>query len=123
MYNEDDIVRLKSIHKKLNSIFTIVQRHDGIVKALSDEIEAQPAILMLLIAIAKQFKKLQKNNSNILKNFQESDLKGIASVRNFIAHDYDGVQLAIIESTIRYKLPETLEIVKKLLLDVENAKK
>jgi len=115
MYKPDDLIRVKSIHKKLSSIFTIVQRHQGIVEALSDEVEAQPAILMLFIAIAEQFTKLQSSNSNVLKNFQESDLKGIASVRNFIAHDYDGIQLAIIESTIRHKLPQTLQIINTIL--------
>jgi uncharacterized protein with HEPN domain len=115
MYKQDDLVRIKSIHKKISSIFTIVQRHNGIVKALSDDIEAQPAILMLFIAIAEQFTKLQNNNSMTLKNFKDSDLKGIASVRNFIAHDYDGVQLAIIESTIRHKLPQILEILNNIL--------
>ena len=34
MYNEHDIVKLKSIQTKLNTITTIVQRHSGIVKAL-----------------------------------------------------------------------------------------
>ncbi len=117
MYSPDDLIRVKSIHKKVSSIFTIVQRHNGIVEALSDEIEAQPAILMLFIAIAEQFTKLQKSNSAVLKNFASSDLKGIASVRNFIAHNYDGVQLAIIESTIRNKLPQTLEIINKILME------
>ena len=115
MYKDDDLIRVKSIQKKLSSIFIIVERHKGIVEALSDDIEAQPAILMLFIAIAEQFTKLQNANSPVLKNFLESDLKGIASVRNFIAHDYDGIQLAIIESTIRHKLPQTLEIINTIL--------
>ena len=119
MYSEDDIIRVKSICKKISSIFTIVKRHNGIVKALSDEIEAQPAILMLLIAMAEQFAKLQKNNSKILDSFETSDLKGIASVRNFIAHDYDGIQLAIIESIIRHKLPQTLQIIENILETTE----
>ena len=114
MYNEDELVRVKSIQKKLNSIFEVIDRHDGIVKALSDEVEAQPAILMLLIATAEQFNKLQNINSTLLNSFEDADLKGISSVRNFIAHDYDGVQLAIIESTIRHKLPNILEIINNI---------
>ena len=57
MYNENELVRIKSIHKKLTSINIIIERHGGIVKALEDEIEGQPAILMLLVAITEQFKK------------------------------------------------------------------
>lgn len=120
MYNEDELIRVKSIQKKLNSIFEIAKRHNGIVKALSDEVEAQPAILMLLIATAEQFNKLQKMNSILLSNFDDTDLKGISSIRNFIAHDYDGVQLAIIESTIRHKLPNVLQIINNILTNEKN---
>lgn len=115
MYNEDDIQRIKSINKKLNSIFTIIQRHGSITKVLEDEDEGQPAILMLLVATAEQFNKLYKKNSNILENFDEIDIKGIISVRNFIAHDYDGINLSIIESSLRYGIPELFEITKKIL--------
>jgi len=114
MYNENDLVRLKSVNKKINTIYTIIQRHNGIIKALND-IEGQPAILMLLIAISEQFSKLQKSNSKILNAFDEQDLKGITSVRNFIAHDYDGVRLGIIEDILRYKLPVILKVVDDVL--------
>lgn len=116
MYNENDIIKLKSIHTKINAIYTIIERHGGIIKALND-IEGQPAILMLLIAIAEQFNKLQKFQSPILDNFENNELKGIASVRNFIAHDYDGVSLGIIEDILRYKLPKTLDVVNQILED------
>ena len=119
MYSENDIVKLKSVQTKINDIYTIVQRHDGIVNALND-IEGQPALLMLLIAIAEQFNKLEKTQSKILEHFEKKDLKGIASVRNFIAHDYDGVSLGIIEDTLRYKLPITLDIVDKILINNTN---
>jgi uncharacterized protein with HEPN domain len=91
MYHEDDLKRIESIHKKLSSIFEIIKRHSSITNALEDEIEAQPAILMLLIASAEQFNKLKKKESPILENFDALDIKGIISIRNFIAHDYDGI--------------------------------
>jgi uncharacterized protein with HEPN domain len=115
MYNEDDVQRIKSINKKLNSLFTIIQRHGSITKALEDEDEGQPAILMLLVATAEQFNKLYKKKSNILENFDELDIKGIISVRNFIAHDYDGINLSIIEDSLRYGIPEIFEVTKKIL--------
>ena len=115
MYKEDEIVRLKSIHKKLTSIFTIIQRHDGIVNALEDDIEAQPAILMLLVAIAEQFTKLYKKDSNILESFDLIDIKGMTDIRNFISHDYDGVNLALIESILRVDMPKILNQVENIL--------
>ncbi len=64
MFSDDEIVRLKSIVKKIDDIYTIIDRHGGIVKALED-LEGQPAILMLIVAISEQFDKLKKTK---LKN-------------------------------------------------------
>lgn len=36
MYSENDIVKLKSVQTKINTIYTIIKRHDGIVKALNN---------------------------------------------------------------------------------------
>jgi len=120
MYNEDDIQRIKSINKKLTSVFTIIQRHGSIMKALEDEDEGQPAILMLLVASAEQFNKLYKKESNILENFEDLDIKGIISIRNFIAHDYDGINLSIIENSLRYGIPELLNITNQILKETSN---
>ncbi|WP_457560419.1 HepT-like ribonuclease domain-containing protein [Caminibacter sp.] len=36
----------------------------------------------------------------------KEDIKGAYVVRNFIAHDYEGVDLAFIENILRFKLNE-----------------
>jgi uncharacterized protein with HEPN domain len=115
MYNENELARMQSIHKKLTSISTIIERHDGIVKALKDEDEGQPAILMLLVAIAEQFNKLNKVDADILTPFDKVDIKGIIDVRNFISHDYDGISLGLIEDSLRYDIPRIVEIVESIL--------
>lgn len=114
MYNADDIVRLKTIYKKIQDIETIVLRHNGISNALAD-IEGQPAILMLIVAMSEQFDKLKKKNSNILDNFDTEDIKGLIGVRNYIAHDYDGVNLAIIETDIRENMPKLKMIIENII--------
>lgn len=40
-----------------------------------------------------------------MKVFDRDDLKGSYDIRNFIAHDYEGINLPIIEMVIREKLP------------------
>jgi len=114
MYDENEIERIKSIHKKLSTVYKIIDKHGGIVKALEDE-EGQPAILMLLIACAEQFNKLNKHNSILLNEFDKLDIKGIISIRNFIAHNYDGVNLTIVEDSLRYGIPEIFKILKEIL--------
>ncbi|NWF65858.1 MAG: DUF86 domain-containing protein [Campylobacterales bacterium] len=87
----------------ISNIEIISQRHNGISKALNDEIEAKPAILMALIQIGESLKKI---DSDILEKYELSEeIKGAYGVRNFIAHDYDGVDLGLIELIIREKLP------------------
>ena len=115
MYNSDELVRIISINKKLESIYTIIHRHGNITKALGDEVEGQPAILMLLTASAEQFSKLKKIDAMVLNEFDKLDIKGIISVRNFIAHDYDGISLSMIENDLRYNIPKILEITNSIL--------
>ena len=111
MYREDDLIRLRSARTKIEAIYTIIQRHGSITNALSD-LEGQPAILMLLVAISEQFSKLQKNNSTLLNNFEPEDVKGLISVRNYIAHDNDGLNLSIIEDDLCENMPKILDIIK-----------
>ncbi|WP_323669805.1 hypothetical protein [Arcobacter sp. FWKO B] len=51
----------------------------------------------------------------MLEIFDESQVKGFYSIRTFIAHDYDGVSLAIIEDVLRHQI-DILEMnIKKLI--------
>ncbi|MDD3465674.1 MAG: DUF86 domain-containing protein [Campylobacterales bacterium] len=114
MFEENELVRLRSIHKKLTDITTIVARHGSVTAALQD-VEGQPAVLMLFVAAAEQFNKLKKQESKLLEIFQDSDLRGIADTRTFIAHDYDGVNLSLIEIAIRNRIPVLLETIEGFL--------
>jgi len=112
----DAINRIKTVQKKIILIETIIDEFDGkISKALEDEIKSRPAILMHLISIAEQINKLKDESAfEILENFSKSDLKGLYDVRNFIAHDYDGVDLSIIEDVIRYGIPSLQNSINKI---------
>jgi uncharacterized protein with HEPN domain len=70
---------------------------------------------MLFVAIAEQLNKLKKQESKLLEIFQDSDLRGIADTRTFIAHDYDGVNLSLIETAIRNRVPALLETIESFL--------
>lgn len=116
MYEANDCRRIETIIEKIEAIETIIQNYRGIAQALSDTLLAKPAILMHLVTIAEQFDKLKNNNAfEILSQFDKKDLKGAYDIRNFIAHDYDGISLAIIETIIRDKLPELLKQAKVIL--------
>ncbi|MCV6607212.1 MAG: DUF86 domain-containing protein [Campylobacterales bacterium] len=116
MFEQEDLKRLEIIQKKIELIEEIVNDFGKITKALDDEKMGKPSILMHLIAIAEQFNKLKDNNAfEILSQFDKQDLKGSYDMRNFIAHDYEGVSISIVELVIKEKLPKMKETVLKVL--------
>ncbi len=112
MFEKRDMQRLETIFEKIVYIDEVVQNYKNIVSALEDEKMAKPAILMHFIGIAEQFSKLK--DEKLIQNFSE-DIKGAMSIRNFIAHDYDGVNLVIIEKTIKEILPDLKNRIEKIL--------
>ena len=75
---------------------------------------------MHIIRMAEQFNKLKDENEfEILEKFDKKDLRGMSAVRNFIAHNYDNVEEAIIENVIRYNLPKIKDQVKSILKDMK----
>jgi len=105
--SKESISKVYLILEKIDYIEQIVKNSGGIVKALEDSITTRPAILMHLTAIAEQFNKLKQSHStDILSAFDNEDVKGMYDVRTYIAHDYEGVNLAIVEWIIRNGLPK-----------------
>lgn len=83
MFNKD-IEKLNFIVENISNIEEIIKRHDGIVNALKDKVEARPAILMAFLQIGETLNKLQ----NTYETLNIDDIKGAYEIRNFIAHDY-----------------------------------
>ncbi len=111
MHNSSDMLRLETILLKIEYIEHICQ--DGIVLALDDMREKRPAILMHLTSIAEQFSKIKDDTT--LKLFDSDDIKGAIDTRNFIAHDYEGINTMIVEFIIRNRLPVLKNIIINIL--------
>lgn len=109
--------KTKFILQMIGNIKQIISRHGGIIKALEDEVEAQPAILMGLLQIGESLNKIDKE---IIEKYNlQEEAKGSYEVRNLIAHDYERVRLAIIEDILRNSLEELETKVLKLHNDFE----
>ena len=105
--SKESISKIYLILEKIDYIDTIVEQADGITNALDDAVTTRAAILMHLTAIAEQFDKLKKEHADdLLAAFETDDVKGMYDVRTYIAHDYEGVNLSIIEWIIRHGLPK-----------------
>ncbi len=103
---------LELILQKVVLIEEIVADYGYISTALEDSKLAKPAILMHLIAIAEQFQRLQDAMEyDTLSIFDKEDIRGAFAVRNFIAHDYEGVNTALIENVVRTYLPKIKAVI------------
>ena len=100
---DKNLPKIEFIIQRIEFIENIVKRHKFVTKALEDEIEAKPAILMHLSQIGEEINKIDNKILNDLGLLE--DAKGAYNVRNFIVHSYEGVNLALIERIIKEKLP------------------
>lgn len=69
-------------------------------KALESRI-GKHALLMCLMQIGETLHKIQDEEIR-----EKLPVKGSYDVRNFIAHDYEGVDLGLIDNILRYLIPE-----------------
>jgi uncharacterized protein with HEPN domain len=116
MYSIRAMERIRVIDKKIGFIENIVRNSGSIINALEDEENSRASILMHLTFIAEQFDKLlHAGELEILSNFEKQDIKGSYELRNFIAHDYEGIDLYIVENVIEERLPVIKQGIKKIL--------
>jgi len=108
--------RLEVILKKINFIEEIIVDSGNITNALEDEKSARAAMMMHFTSIAEQFNKLAKDGEfEILQEFDKRDLKGTYDMRNYIVHDYEGLNLSVLDMVIRQKLPIMKETIEHIL--------
>jgi uncharacterized protein with HEPN domain len=108
--------RIAYIQRMISNIGIVIERHQTIEAALEDEAEARAAIMMALLQIGENLQKIDKE---ILKKYSLLlDAKGAYSVRNFIAHDYEGVDLALIGELIKDNLPSLNERLEQMKCDI-----
>ena len=91
----------------------IIKRHGGIINALED-FEGQMAIFMGISQIGEILNKFPEDF--IQKYNLTEEKRGAYYTRNYIVHDYEGVDLIIIEKILRYNLP----ILKDKMLKAKN---
>jgi uncharacterized protein with HEPN domain len=106
MFSSKALQRVRTIVKKIDFIEAIVKENASVIIALEDEQNSRASILMHLISIAEQFDKLLHNGElELLSYFKKEDIKGSYELRNFIAHNYEGIDLYIVEDVIKTRLP------------------
>ena len=114
--SKSQLAKIAFILEMMENIEMVIERHGSITKALEDTLEARAAILMYLMQIGETLKKIELT---LLQKYDlEVEMKGAYDVRNFIAHDYDGVNIIVIEDIIRTNLPILKSRIEMMLDDL-----
>lgn len=108
--------RIDFIIEMIENIEEIIRRHHGIVDTLED-FEGQMAVLMGLSQIGETLKKI--DDEVVFKYDLVEDKAGAYYTRNYIVHDYEGVDLGFIENILRVYLPKLKEKIFIIKHDLE----
>jgi uncharacterized protein with HEPN domain len=112
MSKVSDSSRLEFIMEMIEDIEFIVKESDSLTEALQSRI-GKHALLMCLMQIGETLHKIK--DEEIRKKLP---VKGSYDVRNFIAHDYEGVDLGLIDNILRYLIPELKVTIENLVLSL-----
>ena len=100
MSSHSDKIKIDFILNMIDNTALITKRHGTVADAL-DDIEGQNALFMCLLQIGEKITKIET------PTFRENlPIKEAASIRNFIVHDYGGVNLEIIKEVIEIDIPK-----------------
>ena len=112
LFSKDEIKAFKEELKSLESNIELRKKDEFISEPDSNELRT----IFNQHLYSKLFDKLSKDGEfEILSKFDKNDLKGSYDIRNYIVHDYEGLNLMIIEVVIREKLPKIKDVVLELL--------
>ncbi len=105
------VEKLEFILEKIEDISLFRKKFKSIEELLNDRM-GYDTTLMALLQIGETLNKLKDSPYS-----DHLPIKGAYDVRNFIAHDYEGVNKMIIEDIIRRFIPELKSIILDLLKD------
>lgn len=108
MSNKNDYPIFEFVMQMINEAERVVERYGSEYLALND-FEGKNAILFNLLQIGEKLNKIQSQIFRDLLPIREA-----YSIRNRITHDYDGIDLIIVEEILIHEFPK----LKKTILEI-----
>ncbi|NWF67296.1 MAG: DUF86 domain-containing protein [Campylobacterales bacterium] len=119
MYN--DIKKLRFVLEKIDDVFSFKDEFGSVEKLLNSKL-GYDATLMCIVQIGETLKK--KFSSNFYEKYENLlPINQSYWTRNYIAHDYEGINKLIIEGIVREHLPKLKTTIETILSELENSKK
>lgn len=108
---KSDTARLEQVLAYIADINEIVSRHNTIVETLND-LEGQYAVMLCLSQIGELLGKIES-----LDFAGQLPVQLATGLRNIISHNYDGIDLIIIEDTVIRDIPKLKNTIVSILND------
>ena len=109
---KSDTARLEQILAYIDDIDEIISRHKTIVKTLND-LEGQYAVMLCLSQVGELLGKIE--SPDIANHLP---VRLAIGLRNVISHNYDGIDLTIVENTVIHNIPELKKTITSILHDL-----
>ncbi len=113
MSNKSDIQKLYFILEMIENIEEYIVDYNSLTIMLDNHKEYN-ATLMCFMQIGETLNKLVDS----YKLLEAEDIKGAYDIRNFIAHDYEGIDKARIENIIRTKMPKLKDVIDNIIIEI-----
>ena len=110
-----DIKQLEFIIEKIEDALSYKDNFISIEELLNSKMGFD-AVNMCILQVGETLNKL---SSKIQDKYQNLPIKESYLTRNYIAHDYEGVNKYIIEVILREHFPKLKEDIKTILLDIK----
>jgi uncharacterized protein with HEPN domain len=102
MSERSEEAKIAFMLEMIRRIETIIERHGNVIRALED-CEGELALYMAISQIGETLRKL--SDATIQRLRLEEERRYAYATRNYIVHDYDGVDRHIVEDVILTHLP------------------
>ncbi len=110
MLTDKDKALLEFTMQMIEEAEKVIERYGSAYSALND-FEGKNAILFNLLQIGEKLNKIETQSFREVLPIKES-----YSIRNRITHDYDGIDLIIVEEILVYEFPELKKAIAEMLV-------
>lgn len=111
MLNENDRANLEEISYAVSHIELYIEPIKSLDELLQNQL-VYDAVQMNFIIIGEASKRI---STEVRENNPQIDWKGIISYRNFVVHEYFGVDVKVLWSAITFELPKLKLELEKIL--------
>ena len=111
MSNKSDCTKLTFVIEKIDDLFSYKEEYKTIENLLNSKLGFD-ATTMCILQIGETLNKLSQEMQN---RYPELPIQESYLTRNYIAHDYEGVNKQIIEMIIREQLPLLKAQIQKII--------